>query len=109
MPNAEVDGGLKPETLARRKRVRAAFQAFTMKHYEKDVTPKQLKQKLLCKNVTVSLYPINFHCWIDCIVQNENTTYVLWFLKALANWLKRVVSVLQVHVDRLIPEQAWHK
>ena len=51
------DGGLKPETLARRKRVRAAFQAFTMEHYEKDVTPKHLKQKLLCKNVTVSMYP----------------------------------------------------
>ena len=44
MPNAEVDeaeiaklvsdGGLKPETLARRKRV------------EKDVTPKQLKQNV---------------------------------------------------------------
>ena len=32
------DGGLKPETLARRKRVRAAFQAFTIEHYEKDVT-----------------------------------------------------------------------
>ena len=32
------DGGLKPETLARRKRVRAAFQAFTLEHYEKDVT-----------------------------------------------------------------------
>ena len=50
MPNAEVDGGLKPETLARRKRVRAAFQAFTMEHYEKmcqswseQTTPKQLK------------------------------------------------------------------
>ena len=29
------DGGLKPETLARRKRVRASFQAFTLEHYEK--------------------------------------------------------------------------
>ena len=48
MPNAEVDeaeiaklvsdGGLKPETLASRKRVRASFQAFTLEHYEKDVT-----------------------------------------------------------------------
>ena len=67
MPNAEVDeaeiaklvsdGGLKPETLARRKTVRAAFQ-----------------QKLLCKNVTVSMYPKNSHCWIDCIVQNKYTT-----------------------------------
>ena len=41
------DGGLKPETLARRKRVRASFQAFTLEHYEKDVTelingPKEL-------------------------------------------------------------------
>ena len=31
------DGGLKPETMAWRKRVRAALQAFTTEHYEKDV------------------------------------------------------------------------
>ena len=47
MPNAEVDeaeiarlvsdGGLQSETLARRKRVRAAFQAFTLEHFGKDV------------------------------------------------------------------------
>ena len=32
------DGGLKQETLARRRRVRASFQGFTVQHYEKDVT-----------------------------------------------------------------------
>ena len=47
------DGGLKPETLARRKRVRAAFQAFTVQHYEKDVTelingPKEDLSKAVC-------------------------------------------------------------
>ena len=48
MPNAKVDegeialiigeGGLKPATLARRKRIRAHFQAFTVENYEKDLT-----------------------------------------------------------------------
>ena len=48
MPNGKVDegeialiigeGGLKKATLARRKRIRAHFQAFTMENYQKDLT-----------------------------------------------------------------------
>ena len=47
MPNGKVDegeialiigeGGLKKATLARRKRIRAHFQAFTMENYQKDL------------------------------------------------------------------------
>ena len=63
MPNAKVDegeialiigeGGLKPATLARRKRIRAHFQAFTVENYEKDLTelingPKEDVSKAVC-------------------------------------------------------------
>ena len=63
MPNAKVDegeialiigeGGLKPATLARRKRIRAHFQAFTVENYEKDLTelingPKEDISKAVC-------------------------------------------------------------
>ena len=45
-------------------RVRAAFQAFTLEHYEKDVT-ELINGLCLCT-------PKNFHCWIECLVQNKS-------------------------------------
>ena len=59
------DGGLKPETLARRKRVRAAFQAFTMEHYEKDVTERGIEQSSLC-------IPLNTLCQQTTIRSEDN-------------------------------------
>ena len=53
MPNGKVDegeialiigrGGLKKATLARRKRIRAHFQAFTMENYQKDLTEPKME------------------------------------------------------------------
>ena len=53
MPNGKVDegeialiigeGGLKKATLARRKRIRAQFQAFTMENYQKDLTEPKME------------------------------------------------------------------
>ena len=60
--------------------------------------------KLLCLNFKLCYK--NSH-WIDCdcIVQNKNMGFFcIWQV----GW-QRVVGVLQVHVYRLIPEQAWHK
>ena len=63
MPNGKVDegeialiigeGGLKKATLARRKRIRAHFQAFTMENYQKDLAdlingPKEDLGKAVC-------------------------------------------------------------
>ena len=53
MPNGKVDegeialiigeGGLKKATLAKRKRIRAHFQAFTMENYQKDLTEPKME------------------------------------------------------------------
>ena len=53
MPNGKVDegeialiigeGGLKKATLARRKRIRAHFQAFTMENYQMDLTEPKME------------------------------------------------------------------
>ena len=57
MPNGKVDegeialiigeGGLKKATLARRKRIRAHFQAFTTENYKKDLTELIMDPKSL--------------------------------------------------------------
>ena len=53
MPNGKVDegeialiigeGGLKKATLAKRERIRAHFQAFTMENYQKDLTEPKME------------------------------------------------------------------
>ena len=81
MPNAKVDegeialiigeGGLKPATLARRKRIRAHFQAFTVENYEKDLTelingPKEASAR---QNVSLTTNRSPFIIVLDkCII-----------------------------------------
>ena len=71
MPNGKVDegeialiigeGGLKKATLARRKRIRAHFQAFTMENYQKDLAEERrwLNGGTSTKKATFDLWKTN--------------------------------------------------